>query len=121
MKQVCVIDDNLPIRKLFSTIIKKQGFETTEFADGSSAIVAFNEKRFTPNLIIMDNLLPDINGTDLIKQVRSIAGLSDVPIIAVTGNSTAQDKMIFESLGFNEYLVKPIGITELISVVNKYL
>lgn len=107
MKLICVIEDNSAIRKLFCTLLKKGGYETIDFYEGTAAL---NElQTLKPNLIIMDILLPDINGTELISKVKKISGLANVPIIAVTGFAAAQDEEKFKELGFTSYFSKPIN------------
>ncbi len=104
---IAVIEDNTPIRKLFATILAKSGFTVIEFADGNSALKSFKENPVST--IIMDILLPDINGTELIKDVRKIDACSDIPIIAVTGFAQSSDREKFIELGFDAYISKPIN------------
>ena len=104
---IAVIEDNDPIRKLFCTILKKTNFEIDEFANAETALVGLREKEYVA--IIMDILLPDINGTDLIGEVRKFPNCKDTPIIAVTGFALNQDKQKFLDLGFDAYIAKPVN------------
>jgi len=112
---VCVIEDNTPIRRLFCTILKKAGYETMDFADGMSAIEWL--KTNSTSGIIMDILLPDLNGTELISMVRDMPNGENVPIIAVTGFAQANDRERFMELGFDSYIAKPVNTTNFVTEV----
>ena len=119
MKSLFVVEDNDAIRKLFTTILKKQGYIVMSFSDGQSAI---NEiQNLKPDLLILDILLPDINGTELISKIRSIPHCKDIPAIAVTGFATEQDENRFIEAGFNSYLSKPIDTVKFCEVVKQIL
>lgn len=119
MKNICVIEDNSSIRKLFCTILQKSSYSTSDFGDGSSSVAWLESNK--PDLIIMDILLPDINGTELFSIVRNISGLETIPIIAITGFTSDQDKNNFISLGFTSYLSKPINTAVLVEEVKKII
>jgi len=118
---VCVIEDNLPIRRLFTTVLKKAGFDTVDFSDGASALAHLQSNPV--NAIIMDILLPDINGTELIKSVREIESCKNIPIVSVTGFAQASDREKFLQAGFDGYIAKPINtqsfVSELQEIINK--
>ena len=119
MKKICVIDDNGPIRKLFCTILKKDGYELYDFANGETALKELTVVK--PDLIIMDILLPDINGTELIGKVKSLDGFADVPVVAVTGFASEEDAIKLKEIGFIRYLSKPVNTTVLSEEVKKLL
>lgn len=112
---ICVIEDNTPIRRLFCTILKKAGYETMDFADGLSAIEWLKSNNTSG--IIMDILLPDLNGTELISMVRDMPSGENVPIIAVTGFAQANDRERFMELGFDSYIAKPVNTTNFVKDV----
>ncbi len=119
MKNVCIIEDSGTIRKLYCTILNKAGYETKGFEDATSAFNWLQENE--PDLIIMDILLPDMNGTELVVKVRELPHLTDIPILAITGFSSLQDKEVFLSAGFSAYLSKPIIPNELVSQVKELI
>ena len=114
---IVVIEDNTPIRKLFSTILKKSGFDVQEFGDGNTALEFL--KANGTSTIIMDILLPDVNGTELIKEVRSLSEHENTPVIAVTGFAQANDREKFISIGFDAYISKPINTTAFVDEVKQ--
>jgi two-component system alkaline phosphatase synthesis response regulator PhoP len=119
MKSIVVVEDNAAIRKLFCTLLKKQGYEVTDFGNGESVLKELTTLK--PDLMVLDILLPDINGTDLIGQIRAIPHCANVPAIAVTGFATEQDEMKFKELGFNGYLSKPINTDSFINEIKKHI
>ena len=68
---ICVIEDNTPIRKLFCTLLKKAGFTTIDFPDGTSSVNWLRSNNH-PHAVIVDILLPDINGTEVLKVIREL-------------------------------------------------
>ncbi len=120
-KTICVIEDNAPIRKLYCTLLKKSGLNTVEFSDAASTLEWL--KNNTPDAIIMDILLPDINGTELIGIIREMPACKGVPVVAATGFATSNDRDKFLELGFDSYISKPVNtktfVNDIISVIEK--
>lgn len=114
-KTICVIEDNIPIRKLYSTMLKKAGFLVFDFGDGASSLEWLKSNKVDG--IIMDILLPDINGNELVKKVKEIESHKDTKVCAITGFAQAQDKEKFLNDGFTHYLSKPINTTTFIDEV----
>ncbi len=114
-KPVCVIEDNIPIRKLFCTLLKKDGFDTVDFHNGNSAGKWLEDNEVSG--IIMDILLPDLNGTELITIIRNIPHCKDIPIIAVTGFAQPNDREKFMELGFDSYIAKPVSTSSFVDDV----
>lgn len=104
---ICIIEDNTPIRKLFCTLLKKNGFQVADFSDGNSGIEYLKNNQ--PDCLIVDILLPDINGTEILQIVRSLPHGNNLPIIAATGFAHSNDKEKFIEMGFDSYISKPIN------------
>lgn len=119
MKTVCIVEDNASIRKLYSTVFKKSGLDVVDFPDASSVINWL--KSNNPDLFIIDILLPDINGVDLVATIKKISGMEKIPAIAITGFSTSKDEDKFISAGFDKYFSKPVNITSLVEEIKKIL
>lgn len=110
---ICVIEDNTPIRKLFCTLLKKAGFNTVDFADGTNA-VNWLRSRNNPHAVIVDILLPDINGTEILKIIRELQDGNAITVIAATGFAHAQDREKFLEMGFDGYIPKPVNISSFV-------
>ena len=104
---ICLIEDNNAIRKLIATILKKDGFEIQDFANGKSAIEWL--KNNEASCVIIDILLPDINGTEILPVVRAIDAYKDTPLVALTGFAQSSDKNKYLEMGFDDYFSKPIN------------
>ncbi len=117
--KVCIVEDNTPIRKLFKTLLSKSGFEVFDFSDGGSGLEWL--KNNTVDLIILDILLPDINGTDLMQSVRAIEAHKNIAMVAITGFASTQDKEKFIELGFDAYLSKPINTATFVDDMKKLI
>lgn len=119
---ICVIEDNIPIRKLFTTLLKKAEYEVVDFGNSTDSLAWL--KGNNASAIIMDILLPDLNGTELIKIIREMPLHNNVPIIAATGFASTQDQDKLIELGFDYYICKPINTAtftqEIKSVIEKF-
>ncbi|MDC1067630.1 response regulator [Candidatus Kapabacteria bacterium] len=113
---IAIVEDNTPIRKLFSTLLKKAGHQIIEFENGESAMEGL--KNTSVSTIILDILLPDRNGSDMIGELRGIKGYDKIPIIAITGFAQASDRQKFIDLGFDAYLAKPINTSSFVEEIN---
>jgi DNA-binding response OmpR family regulator len=107
---VCIIEDNMPIRKLLSTILSKAGYTTIDFADGSTALDWIKDN--TPKALIVDFVLPDMDGQEIVEFTRAKEGGDKIPIVAVTGLAQENDKERILNLGFDSYIAKPIQTAE---------
>ncbi|MCX7880803.1 MAG: response regulator [Ignavibacteria bacterium] len=116
---ICIIEDNISIAKLFSTILKKGGFQTIEFNDAVTAIDWLKDNK--PDCILTDILLPDINGTELLSKFRVHPHLSNVPVVAITGLAQPGDEENFISQGFDGYFSKPINIVSFVNDVEQII
>ncbi len=102
----------MPIRKLLCTLLKRGGYETVDFDNGAESLEWLGSNK--AKAVLMDILLPDINGTELIQSVRALEQHKETVIVAVTGFAASHDREKFSELGFNGYLSKPINTTTFI-------
>jgi CheY-like chemotaxis protein len=118
-KLICLIEDNATVNKLFSLILKKEGYEVVPFLDGNS----FIEWAKTNNaaLIVMDILLPDINGVDLLKKLRQLENYTLVPVIAATGMASEANRQNLIHSGFDNVISKPLDKNDFLQLIEDYL
>ena len=116
---ICIIEDSKPIRRLFCTILEKSGFSTVDFEDAKTSIEWIKNNQ--ADLIILDILLPDMNGTELLNQIRKVEGYASVPVIAITGFATANDKDKYLAQGFDAYMPKPVNTATFVQDVKAML
>lgn len=111
LTRVLVVDDEENIAYLVSSAMKNQGFSTKISRNGSEAISL--ARSFNPHLIILDVMLPDISGTDVLRQIRN-QGI-DTPVIFLSALGSTTDKVSGLTVGGDDYIVKPFVLEELIA------
>jgi two-component system, OmpR family, KDP operon response regulator KdpE len=105
---VLVIDDEPQIRRFISAGLELHGYQVHESENGSAGLKA--AARFQPNLIILDLILPDMSGLEVLETLRS---WSDVPIIVLSIQVDEERKVQLLRIGADDYMIKPFGIAEL--------
>jgi two-component system, OmpR family, response regulator VicR len=104
MPKVLIIDDEIEISEVLKDYFTEEGFEALCCFDGAQGLVEF--ARFHPDLIILDIMLPYIEGTDILRSIRN---KSDVPIMMLSAKKTERDKIQSLGLGADEYIEKPFS------------
>lgn len=116
---IAIIDDEPDIRELVSIHLKRSNFRAREFAEAQSFYHFLAKEQ--PDLIILDLMLPDIDGIEVCKYVRGNERLSSVPIIMLTAKVEEADKIVGLELGADDYVTKPFSPRELIARVRAVL
>lgn len=114
----CVEDDS-SIRDLMIYTLNVSGFEAVGFADGTAFLEAVGQKK--PQLVILDIMLPGIDGITLLKTLRAQTDTADIPVIMATAKGTEYDKVMGLDLGADDYLAKPFGMMEMVSRIKAVL
>ena len=114
--RVLVIDDEPPIRKLLRMGLSTQGYRVIEAADGQAALDHMREK---PDLIILDLGLPDMQGLDLLRTMRTRD--EGVPIVVLSSRSDESAKVQALDIGADDYVTKPFGMDELLARIRAAL
>ena len=114
------VEDDASIRDIEVYALGSTGFEAVGFADGTSFWDALQggEK---PELVVLDLMLPGIDGLELLRRMRSRADLAAIPIVLATAKGAEYDKIRGLDLGADYYLAKPFGVMELVSCVKAVL
>lgn len=115
-QKILIVDDDTNIAELISLYLTKECFETRMVEDGEEAIRAFAE--FQPNLILLDLMLPGIDGYEVCRTVRKT---SSVPIIMLSAKGEVFDKVLGLELGADDYMIKPFDSKELVARVKAVL
>ena len=118
MEKTCVlmVDDDPNILKFVSANLEIRGYDVITAEDGETAIEVMD--RTTPNLVILDLLMPGIDGFDVCRHIRKS---SDVPIIVLTAIGESNTKTELLNLGANDYVTKPFDIRDLLDRVQSML
>ena len=107
---ILIVDDEPAIRRLLRTSLGAEGFRTEEAATGRAALEAV--RGLSPDLVLLDLGLPDIEGLDLVREIRSF---SAVPIVVLSAREDERGKVAALELGADDYVTKPFGMAELIA------
>lgn len=113
------VEDDVDIARIINKTLTKQGYQVFSFPDGKSFIEAFNKQK--PDLVLLDLMLPDMNGNDIIKYIRNDIENNEVEIIIISAKRMLMDKVEGLDLGADDYLEKPFDLLELMSRVNARL
>ena len=113
------VEDDTSIRELVLYALKASNFEAEGFADGAAFFAALEEKR--PELILLDIMLPGMDGIEILKNLRANSATRDIPVIMATAKGTEYDKVLGLDLGADDYLSKPFGMMEMVSRIRAVL
>jgi len=114
----CVEDDS-SIRELVVYTLKNTGFEAEGFADSTELFLALSNK--TPELVLLDIMLPGMDGIDILKRLKKNKQTENVPVIMLTAKGSEYDKVIGLDNGADDYVSKPFGMMELVSRIKAVL
>lgn len=116
LDEILIVEDDADIQKILSMNLSLEGFSYTIASTGMDAINIVREK--TPDLILLDIQLPDMNGIDLCQQLREITA---VPILYVTCNNEDKEKILAFAMGGDDYIEKPFNSRVLIARIKAHL
>ena len=113
------VEDDATIRDVEVYALKSTGFDARGFEEGTSFWKALQTEQ--PRLVILDVMLPGMDGVELLRKIRASEVFGDLPVIMATAKGDEFDKVQSLDLGADDYLVKPFGVMELISRVRAVL
>jgi len=119
MARILVVEDDKGVQDLVRVALEMQGHEVVVSETGSEAVEA--ALRVAPNLVILDLVLPEMDGFEVCRRLRSCARTKHVPIIMLSGRSEISDKLSGLGLGADDYVTKPFSIDELLARVHSQL
>src|SRR3954465_93392 len=114
--RILVVDDDASLAEMLTIVLQGEGFETTVVADGTGALPAVREG--TPALVLLDLMLPGMNGIDVCKAIRAESG---VPVVMLTAKTDTVDVVLGLESGADDYVVKPFKPKELVARIRARL
>ena len=114
---VLVVEDNERNMKLLRDVLAASGYRTLEATTGSLAVEL--AQRHIPDVVLMDVQLPDLDGVEALRRIRSDARTAYVPVVAVTAQAMDGDRERCLGAGFDAYLPKPVDVRELLALVRR--
>ncbi|MEF3696935.1 response regulator [Desulfolutivibrio sp.] len=117
-KTIMTVDDSASVRQMVGFTLKKEGYSVIEASDGKDAL---GKLRGAVNMVITDLNMPNMDGIELIKNIRAQAAYKFIPIVMLTTESQATKKQEGKSAGATGWIVKPFTPEQLLAVVKKVL
>lgn len=111
-KKILIVEDDLKISNLVRLYLQKEGYEVDQVSDGAKVLEHF--KRFNPDLVILDLMLPHVDGLTVLKNIRQ---KSDVYVLILSAKGEELDRVLGLELGADDYMTKPFSAKELVSRV----
>ena len=109
------VEDDKDISQIINKTLSHQGYQVVSFYDGNSFLEAFKKKK--PDMVLLDMMLPDYSGSDILKIIRNDSTNDDIEVIIVSANRMVMDKVDGFDLGADDYIEKPFDLLELMSRV----
>ena len=108
VKRIVAVDDCNVVLKMLTSMLDKEAYDLHPFTSGNRALQFLLQKDKTPDLIILDIEMPEMNGHVLLERIKKIEHLENVPVIFLTANNEKKEVIKAASGGANDYVVKPI-------------
>ena len=119
MKMVYLLEDDLDLSMIVSEFLTSSNFLVKTFSDYRLFFDAIRAQK--PDIILLDLMLPNIDGVEVLKYVKSNLVMHNIPLIVVSGVSNEEEKVLCLDLGADDYMSKPYGLHELVSRINAVL
>ena len=119
MKRILVVDDEIGALTLIGIMLERGGFSVIKAKDANAALAELDKE--TPDLIILDVMMPGMNGIELCRVVRGRTETGDIPVLILSARGDAESVMRGMDAGANDYLPKPILHHDLVDKVRKML
>jgi DNA-binding response OmpR family regulator len=116
-RRILVVEDDLAILTGLSINLRIEGYEVLQAQDGRAGLAKVLDER--PDLVVLDVMLPELNGYELLKELRQRG--RDTPVVVLSAKGTEMDKILGLNLGADDYVVKPFGLQELLARINAVL
>jgi DNA-binding response OmpR family regulator len=116
--RVLLVEDTDSLRELFARMLRHRGFEVCEAADGSAALECL--ATFTPDLVLTDLMMPQLDGVGLMRRLRAMPGLGAVPVVVMTAMSSEEAEREARRAGASDFLHKPLEAGTLFDRVGRY-
>jgi len=119
MAKILVVDDSATIVEVIKTTLEGEGHQVITADDGQVGLEL--AKKEAPDIIILDVMLPRLDGYKICRFLKFDEKYKDIPVIMFTAKASAEDKDIGKSVGADDYLVKDFDPVNLVSIINKYV
>lgn len=118
-KSVLIIEDEPFIIEALSFLLEREGFQLSAYSDGEGCVDFI--KKIKPDLIILDMMLPNISGMQILENLRNSTEFSNLPVLMLTAKGQTKDRQAAENAGASLFMTKPFSNDEIIANVHKLL
>lgn len=117
---VLVVEDDVHIAHVLTFMLERQGYQVTHVADGRAAM-AHVAAQPAPDLVLLDVMLPYVDGFEIVGQIRARAEWQDTPVIMLTAKNTERDTVRALDAGADDFIIKPFQPQELLARLRRFL
>jgi len=110
---ILIVEDEQDLVEILEYNLGREGYVTRSALDGATALAELEQKPL-PDLVLLDLMLPDINGTEICKRIRADESTRDIPVLMLTAKGEEIDRVVGFEVGADDYLVKPFSVRELL-------
>jgi CheY-like chemotaxis protein len=118
-RHVLIVEDEENIVESLTFLLQREGMRTTSVFDGAQAIGAI--ERLRPDVLILDVMLPGIDGLEILRKIRSTPRMRDLPVVMLTARMQQQDRRRAEEIGVNAFVTKPFSNAEVVMTVKRLM
>lgn len=118
-KKILIVEDEESLMKLESILLTSRGYKVTGAADGKAALDCVASVK--PDLVLLDIMLPEIDGFEVCRQIKSNEATRHIPVIMLTAKRSREDITMGEKAGADWYMIKPLKSAMLVEIVQRFL
>jgi DNA-binding response OmpR family regulator len=118
---VLLVEDDDHIARLLKFILERQGYRVVHLADGRAAVNHVASSTFLPDVVLLDLMLPYVDGFEIVRQIRARARWAAVPVLILSGRSTERDTVRAFDAGADDFITKPFQPNELLARMRRYV
>jgi len=118
-KKILIVEDEESLLKLESILLTSRGYEVKGVADGKAALTAVMEVK--PDLVLLDIMLPEVDGFEVCRQIKSNEATKHIPVIMLTAKKSREDMARGEQVGADWYITKPFKSAMVIETIQRFL
>lgn len=116
-KQILIVEDEPNIVESLSFVLSREGFDVRSLDNGAEAVDAISTN--TPDVLVLDVMLPGLNGFEVLRRLREDMALTDLPVLMLTAKGQRRDREVAETVGANIFITKPFANTDVVDAVRR--
>ncbi len=118
-KKILIVDDNYDVVATYKVVLDRMGYGVEIARDGNECLEKIEQEK--PDMVLLDVLLPGLSGSEVCRRIKDTALTKDVPVVAITASLAADTRVKMSEVGADEFLLKPIDVSDLNRVIKKFL